>query len=134
MSSNPWIWCIAPFVKPSFILSVTFYSIYFLFFSHFFSKLAYPSCIFFGCTHDMWKLLGLGLNLYHSSDLNLSSDNTRSLTHYATRELLYFIFLTAVLEYNVYMIQFSHLKQMVLWVDFSLSLWYSLKYESFYYC
>ena len=42
---------------------------------------------FFGCTHGLWKLLGQGLNLHHSSYPNQSSDIARSLTSCATREL-----------------------------------------------
>ena len=37
---------------------------------------------FFSCTHSMWKFPGQGYHLSHSSD------NTGSLTHCATRELL----------------------------------------------
>ena len=40
----------------------------------------------FGCAHRMRKFLGQGMNLCHSSD------NARSLTHQATRELLHFVF------------------------------------------
>ena len=40
----------------------------------------------------MWKFLGQGPNLCHSSDISRCSDNTRSLTHCTTRELLYVIF------------------------------------------
>ena len=35
----------------------------------------------------MWKFLDQGLNLCHSSDKSCCSDNARSLTHCATREL-----------------------------------------------
>ena len=31
---------------------------------------------FFGCTHSMWKFMGQGSNLSHSSDLSCCSDNT----------------------------------------------------------
>ena len=41
-----------------------------------------------GCTHSLWKFPGQGLNTCHSSDLSHSSDNTRSLTHWAIRERL----------------------------------------------
>ena len=41
---------------------------------------------FFGCTHSIWKFLGQGSNLRHTSDLSCCNDNTRSLTHCATRE------------------------------------------------
>ena len=46
-------------------------------------------CFVFGHTHNMWTFLSQGLNLHHSSDSIHSSDNTRSLTHCATRELLF---------------------------------------------
>ena len=42
--------------------------------------------IFGGCAQGMWKFRGQGLNLYHSSD------NTRSLTHWATRKSLEYLF------------------------------------------
>ena len=35
---------------------------------------------YFGHAYGMWKLLGQGLNLHHSSNLGHCSDNTRSLT------------------------------------------------------
>ena len=35
----------------------------------------------------MWKFQGQGSNLHHHSDTSHSSDNTGSLTHWATREL-----------------------------------------------
>ena len=38
---------------------------------------------FFGCIHGMWKFLSQGSNQHHSSD------HTRSLTRWATRELLH---------------------------------------------
>ena len=42
-------------------------------------------CFFlFGLNCGMWKFLGQGSNLSHSSDPNHSSDNTRSLTHQET--------------------------------------------------
>ena len=40
---------------------------------------------FFGHTHSMWKFSGQGWNPCHSSDPSHCSDNTRSLTHCATR-------------------------------------------------
>ena len=43
--------------------------------------------LFGGCTHSMWKLLGQGSNLHHCSDSSHSSDNARSFTCWATREL-----------------------------------------------
>ena len=42
---------------------------------------------FFVRAHGMQKFPGKGWNLHHSSDLSHSSDNTRSLTSQATREL-----------------------------------------------
>ena len=39
------------------------------------------------CAQGLWKFLGQGLTLHHSSDQRHSSDNTRSLTCWATREL-----------------------------------------------
>ena len=46
--------------------------------------------LFFGCTHGMQNFPGQGLNPSHSSDPGHCSDNTGSLTHCATRELLVF--------------------------------------------
>ena len=45
------------------------------------------SFFFFGHTCGMSKFLGQGSNLRHSSNLSHSSDNTGSLTHWATREV-----------------------------------------------
>ena len=42
--------------------------------------------VLFGCS--MWKFPGQGSNLHHSYNQSHSIDNTRSLTHWATRELL----------------------------------------------
>ena len=42
---------------------------------------------FFGQACSMWKLLGQGLNLHHSSSLSHISDNTRSLMCWVLREL-----------------------------------------------
>ena len=42
---------------------------------------------FFGCAWGVWKFPGHRLNLCHSSDPSCCSDNTRSLTSWATREL-----------------------------------------------
>ena len=36
---------------------------------------------------EMYKFLGQGTNPHHSSNLSLCSDNARSLTHCAAREL-----------------------------------------------
>ena len=53
---------------------------------------------FFGCTYGMYDFLGQGSYLSHSSDPGHSSDNTRSLTHWATRELLYTLSLCLALS------------------------------------
>ena len=42
---------------------------------------------FFFCTCSMQKFPCQGSNLHYSSDLNYGSESTRSLTHWATREL-----------------------------------------------
>ena len=44
-----------------------------------------------GITFSMWKFPDQGWNPGHSSDLSHSSDKTRSLTHWATRELLFWL-------------------------------------------
>ena len=50
-----------------------------------------PSPLLFDCACGMWKFLGLGLNLCHSSDPGSCSDGARSLTVCDTGEfLLYF--------------------------------------------
>ena len=51
----------------------------------------------------MQKFLGQGLNQHYSSDQSHSSDKVGSLTHWATRELLYFAFLKEdiVLDFNL---------------------------------
>ena len=54
--------------------------------------------VFFIHTHGMWKFLGQGSNLHHSSDPSCSRNNARSLTHWATRELLW-AFLISFLVY-----------------------------------
>ena len=46
--------------------------------------------LFLCCTDDMQKCPGQELNQYHSSDPSHSSDNATSLTHWATRELVFF--------------------------------------------
>ena len=45
-------------------------------------------CLFvcFGCTHGMWKLLVWGSNPCHNCNQSHSSDNTGSLTSWATKE------------------------------------------------
>ena len=47
--------------------------------------------LFFGLNHSIWNFPGQGLNPHHSSSPSCCSDNTRSLTHCATKELLPFI-------------------------------------------
>ena len=42
---------------------------------------------FFPCAWGMWKFLGQGLNVHPRSGPSPCSDNTRSLTHYPTRDL-----------------------------------------------
>ena len=60
------------------------------------------ACIFyfiFGHAQSTQKFLGKGLNMSHSSDPSHSSSNTRSLNHWATRELprhVYFRYLASV--------------------------------------
>ena len=46
-------------------------------------------CFFLGgdCACVRWKFLGQGVNLYHTSNQSRSSDNARSLTFSATKEL-----------------------------------------------
>ena len=51
-------------------------------------RLSFFFFLFFGHVHGMWKFLGQGLNLYHSSNPRHSGDNTDSLSHWAIRELL----------------------------------------------
>ena len=53
--------------------------------------------IFFGHTCSMWKFLGHGWNLHHSSDLSHSSDNARSLTHCTTKNSHVLIFYSEVM-------------------------------------
>ena len=48
---------------------------------------------FFGFAHSTWKFLGQGRNPCHSRDPSRCSDNARSLTHRATRELLCVLYL-----------------------------------------
>ena len=55
--------------------------------------------LLFGHTHGIWKLPGQGLNLYLSSDLNHSSDNTGSSTYSITRGLHGVLFLTPLCWY-----------------------------------
>ena len=46
----------------------------------------------FWSAYSMWKFLGQGLNLHHSSNLSLYSDYTGSFTCCATREFLQFLY------------------------------------------
>ena len=63
------------------------------FFSSFLSSFLFS---FFLCqAHSMWKFLGQRQNLSHSSDPSHCSDNTRSLTHCAKRDLLVPCFLVS---------------------------------------
>ena len=50
--------------------------------------------LFFGCTHSMQKSQGQVLNPCHNNDPSHSSDKARSLTHWATRELLHWLYLS----------------------------------------
>ena len=59
----------------------------------FFNMIFYLFIYFFGCTGGMWKFLGQGSNLHHSSKLSCCGDNAVSLMGYATRELLNMVFL-----------------------------------------
>ena len=51
-----------------------------------------------GCMCGMWKFLDQG----HSSDLSFGSDNARSLTHWATRELLTNILRLYIWDFNIH--------------------------------
>ena len=53
---------------------------------------------FFGCTQGMWKFPAQKMNLHHSSNPRCSSDNSRFLPHYATRELQCGPFLSSLLQ------------------------------------
>ena len=53
----------------------------------------YSVLVFFGCTHIMQKFLGQGSILCHSSNQSHCSDNTGSLTCWATRELWNILYL-----------------------------------------
>ena len=64
------------------MISHLFFSFSFLFFLSF----------FFFCLFGMWKFLGQGSNLHHGSNPSCYSDNTRSLTCCATKELQTYIF------------------------------------------
>ena len=48
--------------------------------------------IFFGHAHGMWKFLSQISNPHHRSDPSCCSDNASSLSHCATREILFAIF------------------------------------------
>ena len=59
---------------------------------------------FFGCTHGMWKFLGQGSNLCHSSDQGCCSDDVGYLTRCATGEFRVITFLYLYNIYNIYYI------------------------------
>ena len=67
----------------------TFLAFYFLLFKGF-HVLKWRE-LFFGCAQGMQKFLGQGLNPCHSSDPSYNSDNAKSFSHGATREL-HFVF------------------------------------------
>ena len=62
---------------------------------------------FFGHAHSMWKFQGQGSNPCHSGHLSQSSDTTRSLAHWATRELYLVTF--EVLQLQVFCLCFCFL-------------------------
>ena len=62
----------------------------------------------FGHTYSMWNFLGQGSNLCHSSDPRHCSDSTGSLTHCATRELI-FIFLFVFLGSHLWHMEITSL-------------------------
>ena len=62
---------------PFYVLEIIFQEQKFKFWKFF-------SFLFFGCTHNIWKFLGQGLNLSHSWDLCHDYGNARSLTHCTT--------------------------------------------------
>ena len=52
----------------------------------------HPTFLLFSCTHSMQKLPDQGSNPNHSSNWNHGGDNAGSLTHWATKELLFLLF------------------------------------------
>ena len=85
----------------------------------------------------MWKFPGQGSNPHHSSNPSHSSDNTRSLSHGTTRDLLLFIlYLIIFISYspNPLLPLPSSLSPLVttsslyLWVDFFFVIFTSLLY------
>ena len=56
-----------------------------------------------GCIHSMLKFLGQGWKPRYSSNQSHSSDNTRSLTHWATSELLY-VYIFVLLGLFIYFV------------------------------
>ena len=96
-------------------LSSSLYCGYFSPFFHFsFPFLSSPFLFFFLFYHglSMWRFLGWGLTPHHSSNQSHSSDTTRSLTHWATREFLWFL---------LYLACFPHL-MLPFWPWWSLDL------------
>ena len=71
------------------IFTVTFYPVIFFFFCKHMGSFS-----FFCHTHGMPRFLGQGSNPSHSSNPSWCSDNTRSLTHRATRGPLFSFFLS----------------------------------------
>ena len=65
----------------------------------------------FGHVCRMWNFLGQGSNPWHSSDLSRCSDNVRSLTHCATRELQNTI--CSYMQFTAY--SFRERKYYILW-------------------
>ena len=55
------------------------------------SKMLTALFFFFGCSRDIWKFPGQGLNPYHSSDPSCCNDNRGSLTRCTTGELQYYL-------------------------------------------
>ena len=73
--------------------------------------LFYLFIYFFGHVCRMWNFLGQGSNPWHSSDLSRCSDNVRSLTHCATRELQNTI--CSYMQFTAY--SFQECKYYILW-------------------
>ena len=69
-------------------------------FPYFFNTLL-SICLYFSCTHGVQNFLGQGLNLHHCSDLNHSSDTTRSLNYCTTRWLPHY-FLIDIINLTFY--------------------------------
>ena len=56
---------------------------------------------FFNHAHSMWKFLGQGSNLCHSSNPSCCSGNAESLTCCATRELFIYLFVFASAHFKI---------------------------------